>query len=143
MRTVALAALLLATVGVCRADGLNINVILSGQVAPGVYGQVRIGNEDPPPLVYAQPMIIERQAAPPPVIYLHVPPGHARNWRKYCHEYNACNRPVYFVRSEEYEPGYERRDRGNEHYEDRGRDDDHGRDHDHGNHHDHERHGHD
>lgn len=137
MRTVALAALLLATVGVCQADGLNINVILSGQVVPGVYGQVRIGNEGPPPLVYAQPMIIERQAAPPPVVYLHVPPGHAKNWRKHCHEYNACNRPVYFVRSQEYDPGYEQRDRGHE--DDPGRYYDHGRDHDHGKHHDRDR----
>jgi hypothetical protein len=55
-------------------------------------------------------MVIER---PPPnvvvePIYLHVPPGHAKNWRKHCHEYHACNRPVYFVRSKEYEPGYVR-----------------------------------
>ncbi len=137
MRTVALAALLLATIGVCQADGLRINVILSGDVAPGVYGQVRIGNEGPPPLLYAQPMIIERQAAPPPVIYLHVPPGHARNWRKHCHEYDACNRPVYFVRSQEYEPDYQRRDR--EHYDDRGHYYERGRDHDHGNHHERDR----
>ena len=25
-----------------------------------------------------------------------------------CHEYNACNRPVYFVRSQEYDPEYQR-----------------------------------
>ncbi|HEY4970481.1 MAG TPA: hypothetical protein VII35_11290, partial [Steroidobacteraceae bacterium] len=62
----------------------------------------------PPPVVYAQPMLIEPQAAPPPPIYLHVPPGHAKNWRVHCHEYNACNRPVYFVRSQEYDPEYQR-----------------------------------
>jgi hypothetical protein len=107
------------------AGDLGINVILSGQVAPGIYGQVQIGNAPPPPLVYAQPMLIEPQAAPPPPVYLHVPPGHAKNWRKHCHEYNACNRPVYFIRSAEYEPDYARRHYGHDH------DDDHDRGHDH------------
>jgi hypothetical protein len=35
-----------------------------------------------------------------------VPPGHAKKWSKHCREYNACDREVYFVKSEEYEPGY-------------------------------------
>ncbi len=100
-----------------RAGDLGINVILSGQVAPGIYGQVQIGNASPPPLVYAQPMLIEPQAAPPPPVYLHVPPGHAKNWRKYCHQYNACNRPVYFIRSAEYAPDYARRHDGHDHDE--------------------------
>jgi hypothetical protein len=133
----------LALAGVGRAGDLGINIILSGQVAPGIYGQVQLGNAPPPPLVYAQPMLIVPQEAPPPPIYLHVPPGHAKNWRKHCREYNACNRPVYFVRSAEYEPDYERRrhDREDDHergHDDRG--DDHGRGHDHGRHDDHERH---
>jgi hypothetical protein len=119
--------LLLAGAGSCVAGDLNIHLMLSGEVAPGVYGQVQIGTERPPPLVYAQPMLIEPQAAPPPPVYLHVPPGHARNWRKHCREYNACNRPVYFVRSEEYEPGYVRRDYDRDHHYDH----DHGHDRDH------------
>jgi len=121
-----------------RAGDLGINVIVSGQVAPGIYGQVQIGNAAPPPLVYAQPMLIEPQAAPPPPVYLHVPPEHAKNWRKHCHEYHACNRPVYFIRSAEYEPDYARRHYGHEHDEHhdhdehgRDRDDDHDRGHDH------------
>src|SRR3984957_13415897 len=147
-----IAAGALAGAGVGRAGDLGINVILSGNVAPGVYGQVQIGNASPPPVVYAQPMLIEQQAAPPPPIYLHVPPGHARNWRKHCREYNACNRPVYFVRSAEYDPEYQRhyanhereRDEERRRWEDRERDEDrahgngrwrdgdeHGHDHDH------------
>ncbi len=116
--------LLLGGTGACIAGDLNIHLMLSGEVAPGVYGQVQIGNEPPPPLVYAQPVLIEQRAAPPPPVYLHVPPGHARNWRKHCREYNACDRPVYFVRSEEYEPGFVRRDydRGHEHRHDHGHD---------------------
>ena len=136
MRLISIVTLLLAGAGACAAGDLNIHIMLSGEVAPGVYGQVQIGNERPPPLVYAQPMLIEPQAAPPPPVYLHVPPGHAKNWRKHCREYNACNRPVYFVRSEEYEPEYVRRDygHGHEHDGDHGRshgaDDDHDRGHD-------------
>jgi len=110
-----LAAMLMAGAGVSRAGDLDLHVILSGQVAPGVYGQVRFGSDAPPPVVYAQPMLIESQPSPPPPIYLHVPPGHAKNWRKHCHEYHACNRPVYFVRSEEYAPGYDHRDYGHDH----------------------------
>ena len=129
-----IAAVALAGAGIGRAGDLGINVIVSGQVAPGVYGQVQLGNASPPPVVYAQPMLIEAQAAPPPPVYLHVPPGHAKNWRKHCREYNACNRPVYFVRSAEYEPDYARRDHGHD------RDDDHGHGHGHGHGHDHDRH---
>ncbi len=162
MRFLSIALVLAA--GVCRAGDLNIHVMLSGEVAPGVYGQVQLGNERPPPLVYAQPMLIEPQAAPPPPVYLHVPPGHARNWRKHCREYNACNRPVYFVRSQEYEPTYGRDDRdyrrGDRDYEhDRSRHDEGEHEHDRSRHdegeherdrsrydegdHDHEYHGHD
>ncbi|MEO8331619.1 MAG: hypothetical protein ABI479_04245 [Gallionella sp.] len=87
-----------------------INLSVGGEISPGVYGQVQLGNAPPPPVLYAQPMIIVRQ--PPNVavqpLYLHVPPGHAKNWAKHCREYDACNRPVYFVRSAEYEPGYDK-----------------------------------
>ena len=102
--------------GVCTsyAGDLNVRVILSGQVVPGVYGQVNLGNESPPPVVYALPMVVERQYDPPPPVYLHVPPGHAKNWSKHCHEYNACNTPVYFVRSQEYDPEYQRHYRDHE-----------------------------
>jgi hypothetical protein len=149
--TVSLAAIALAFAGAALAGDLGIHIILSGEVAPGVYGQVQIGNVSPPPLVYAQPMLIEVQPAPRPPVYLHVPPGHARNWRRHCREYNACNRPVYFVRSAEYEPDYDRDrhyredDHGHEHGHDR--EDDHGREHghdregDHGHGHDQDRNG--
>ena len=92
---------------------------LQGTLAPGVYGRIDIGNAPPPPLIYAQPMII-RQA---PVyveqrpLYLRVPPGHEKKWSKHCSKYNACGQPVYFVR-----------DSGREEYRDRDRDRDYGRD---------------
>lgn len=111
------------------AGDLGINVLLAGEVAPGVYGQVEIGNAPRPVLVYGQPMVIavdKRYARAQPV-YLHVPPGHAKHWSKHCHEYHACGRQVYFVKSREYEPEY-RNERDN--YQD-----DH--DHDHKDHKDH------
>ena len=150
MRVISILALLSACASASHAGGVDIRVMLSGQVVPGVYGQVRIGNEGPPPVVYAQPMLIESQHAPPPPIYLHVPPGHAKNWRKHCHEYNACNRPVYFVRSREYDPEYQRhyqdheREREMERRRWQERERDHDRDHDrgHGRGHDGDDHGH-
>jgi hypothetical protein len=102
---------------------VSVTATISGPVVPGVYGQVVIGNAPPPPVVYAQPVVAEPVVVEPalvarPVqpIYLHVPPGHAKHWSKHCHEYNACNRPVYFVRSAEYEPGYHAPGHDDEHH---------------------------
>ena len=152
MRVITLVAVMCAGAGIggAHAGDLDVRVMLSGQVAPGVYGQVQIGNDRPPPVVYAQPMLIEPQEAPPPPVYLHVPPGHARNWRKHCHEYNACNRPVYFVRSREYEPEYQRhyqdhereREMERQRWQERERDQDRDHDRGHGGGHDGDEHGH-
>jgi hypothetical protein len=106
-RTAALAAIacgLLCATALSAGD-LNIGVILSGELTPGVYGQVMIGNGPAPPLVYAEPVMVERvpYGVRPAPVYLHVPPGHARHWAQHCHEYHACGRPVYFVRSAEYD----------------------------------------
>ena len=89
------------------AADVDVRVILSGEIAPGVYGRVDFGTAPPPPVLYANPVIIAPMPGPPVgPVYLHVPPGHAKNWSKHCQRYGACNRPVYFVKSEEYEPGY-------------------------------------
>jgi hypothetical protein len=89
-----------------HAGDPTIHVSVGGEVAPGVYGRVDFGNAPPPPVVYAQPVVIVKQPRPVAVqpIYLHVPPGHAKNWGKHCGRYNACGTPVYFVKSKEYEP---------------------------------------
>jgi hypothetical protein len=103
------ALVLLATAAQVFAQSVSINATITGEVLPGVYGQVMLGNRPPPPVVYAQPVVAVPVAVAQPVavepIYLHVPPGHAKHWRQHCHEYNACNRPVYFVKSAEYESG--------------------------------------
>lgn len=107
MRTfVNITVLLLASV-TAGAHATNVSLSVGGEVAPGVYGRVDIGNA-PPPVLYAQPMIIARPARPVAVqpVYMHVPPGHAKKWSKHCHKYNACAQPVYFVKSAEYDqPG--------------------------------------
>ena len=103
------------SLGAAAAGAQSVRVTVSGEVAPGVYGRVDISNRPtPPPLVYPQPVVIVKQphAAVMSPIYMHVPPGHARNWSKHCKKYNACNQPVYFVKSAEYEPGYKHPGKG-------------------------------
>ena len=83
--------------------GVSVSV---GQ--PGFYGRIDIGNAPPPVLIYPQPVVIQRVyvAQPPPPLYLHVPPGHAQKWSKHCHKYDACSRPVYFVKDDWYNNVY-------------------------------------
>ena len=95
---------LAATAPAHAADvGVSINI---GQ--PGFYGRIDIGNVPPPVVMYPQPVII--QPAPVAVvrqpIYLHVPPGHAKDWAKHCQRYAACNQPVYFVQDSWYQQVY-------------------------------------
>jgi hypothetical protein len=97
----------------CLAGGLLASTLAgAAQVGvsisvhqPGLYGRIDLGGMPPPPppvLVYPQPVVM----VPGPVavyqqpIYLRVPPGHSRNWRKHCYRYNACGQPVYFVRGD-------------------------------------------
>ena len=86
--------------GAALAATPYVSATVEGALTPGVYGRIDIGNAPPPPLIYAQPLIIQRapvmvQQAP---LYLHVPPGHAQKWSKHCAKYNACGQPVYFVK---------------------------------------------
>ena len=131
MKKIVCAAFLSATaIPVFAADvGVSISV---GQ--PGFYGQINIGNVPPPPVVYAQPVVVTRspQYVSVEPIYLHVPPGHEKHWNKHCAEYHACGRPVYFVRDDwynnEYVPRYrqDRDDHDGEHGHGRGHQKGHG-----------------
>ncbi len=99
-----LAAMLVATASTTAlaADvGVSVSV---GQ--PGFYGRIDIGNSPPPVLIYPQPVIIQRVHAAPSPIYLRVPPGHAKKWSKHCQKYDACGRPVYFVKDDWYNNVY-------------------------------------
>lgn len=103
---------------------------------PGFYGQLDIGDVyyGRPRLIYSEPVLIERRYRSLAPIYLVVPPGHVRHWKNYCGRYNACGRPVYFVRDDWYRnvyaPRYRERHtrdwRGHDRH-DRGRDDRHDR----------------
>jgi hypothetical protein len=137
----ALALALTCAAGLAQAQAY-ISGSISGQLAPGVYGQVNIGNAPPPALMYAQPMWggpVIPQVQP---IYMWVPPDHSRNWRRYCGRYHACGQPVYFLRNPpphwragppRYERDWDRGPRHFDHGEHRGWDrHDHDRGHGHG-----------
>ena len=92
---------------------VDVRVIASGEVRPGVYGRVDIGSAPPPPLVYAKPVVVIRppRFAHVQPVYVHVPPDHAKQWSRHCRKYDLCGVPVYFVKSEEYKkPKKEKKD---------------------------------
>lgn len=75
---------------------------------PGFYGVLDIRNYPAPRLldddpVIVRPLSVGALARP---IYLYVPRSHTWRWKKYCHSYGACSRPVYFVTREWYEKVY-------------------------------------
>lgn len=128
-----------ASAQVLAADvGVSLSI---GQ--PGFYGRLDVGDFPPPQVIYRRPMMIERVEIDRPPIYLRVPPGHAKNWRKHCGRYDACGERVLFVQdrwyNREYVPRYAERhgdrrddrrgDNGNDHRGDnRGDNRGHGRD---------------
>ena len=107
---------------------------------PGFYGHIDIGDFPAPAVIYSQPVVIQPVPMAGPPLYLRVPPGHYKHWNRHCAEYNACGRPVYFVRDNWYNNvyvpryrekyGHDHRDGDRGHDEMRGRDD--GGDHDRG-----------
>lgn len=138
MRKILYTALLVSLTAPAIADvAISVNVS-----QPGFFGQINIGSvPQPPQLIYVNPVVVQRTpeyVAEP--IYLHVPPGHEKHWSKHCAEYNACGRPVYFVREDwynrEYAPRHEHEDNGNG--KDKGDEHDHGRGHGHDHDHEHE-----
>jgi hypothetical protein len=105
-----LAALAVALLVPRPAAAADVGVSI-GISQPGIYGRIDIGRFPNPVVVVPQPVII---APPPPPgrvvavapvqpVYLWVPPGHQKHWRKHCHRYQACGHPVYFVRDDWYQ----------------------------------------
>jgi hypothetical protein len=92
------------SISAANANDLGINVVLEGEIKPGVYGRVELNKNSRPDLVYSDPrvVLVEEHHHHHEPVYLHVPPGHAKHWDKHCHEYHACSRPVYFVMSDEH-----------------------------------------
>lgn len=83
---------------------------------PGFYGRIDIGGYPAPRLLSPEPVIIHRAGPQYPPIYLRVPPYHAKRWSRYCHEYNACGRPVYFIEDGWYRNVYVPRYREHHHH---------------------------
>ena len=104
---------LLTGAGIAHA-GVSVSI---GQ--PGFYGRIDVGGYPAPALVYPEPVLIRTIPAPPPPIYLRVPPRHSEHWGHYCGRYGACGRPVYFVTDQwyhnDYAPQY-REHHGHRHY---------------------------
>jgi len=129
---IALAVIMTAAAAQAADVGVSISV---GQ--PGFYGRIDIGDFPPPQVIYRRPVVV----LPPHAtvveepVYLHVPPGHAKNWRKHCHKYDACGRPVYFVKNrwynDVYVPQYRERHERHAGRHDRGGGEDGDRDRDH------------
>ncbi len=115
------AALLVSAAGGAMAQNVTINIGDSGY-----YGRIDLGNLSRPPVIYQQPMIIQRvdnyRRLEP--LYLRVPPGHAKKWSKHCARYDACGRQVYFVQDSWYNNTYAPRYRQTSSVRER----DHGRD---------------
>jgi hypothetical protein len=130
----AVAAAVLAVASPAQAADVGVSVQVS---QPGVYGRIDIGKFPQPAVVVAAPVVVTRPVvvAPAPTVvvarpepvYMWVPPGHRRNWRKHCGSYNACGVPVYFVQDGWYQQHVMRGDRddrgerGNGHGKGRGR----------------------
>ena len=95
-------ALALATLTTGAAwAGTSVGVSVSVN-EPGFYGRIEIGDRPAPRVVHVQPVIVvpTRVAVYQQPIYMHVPPGHQKNWSKHCGRYAACGQPVYFVRDD-------------------------------------------
>lgn len=99
-----MAALLTTTLSQAAVD-VGVGITLR---EPGVYGRIEIGTAPPPPLIYPQPVVVVPAPVPYRPIYLYVPPGHAKDWKRHCRRYAACNQPVYFVREDWVRDRYDR-----------------------------------
>lgn len=128
MRVFLIAAAVAAVTVITPALAADVAVSVSiGD--PGFYGRIDIGGYPPPQVIYREPRVIHRVAVERPPLYLRVPPGHAKNWRKHCHKYNACGERVYFVRDDwynrEYVPRYQEQHRERRDDHNNGHKDDH------------------
>src|SRR5512140_2802954 len=100
IRCVAATAVLTAAAAAqAQSQGEYVNATVGGPLRPGVYGQVLVSHGPPPPLISSRPVVAVKALGPVrgEPMYFYLPPGHVRKWVKYCRNYQACERPVYFV----------------------------------------------
>ncbi len=99
----------LSTLLVPQTQARDLSISVQGQIQPGVYGQLQLGQpsvtvyQQP---VYAQPVYQQRVYAQPVYhpqtvivqpILVQASKKHRKNWKKYCHHYGACQQQVQFV----------------------------------------------
>ncbi len=105
MKRFLVAAAIAVTAANTPAIAVDAGVSVSiGQ--PGFFGRLDIRDYPPPRLIYERPKMVERITMERPPVYLRVPPGHAKNWRKHCRKYNACGERAYFVQDRWYKREY-------------------------------------
>jgi hypothetical protein len=113
--------LTLSTVLLPQAQARDVSISVQGQIQPGVYGQIQVGQpavrvyQQP---VYREPVYVYQDYAPqyaPQTVYVQTvlvqaPKKHRKHWKKYCHHYGACQQRVQFVevdyRPRQYEKVY-------------------------------------
>jgi len=92
--------------------GLSINI---GQ--PNYYGRIDPNGYPQPQVIYRQPRAVNRIPINQPPVYMRVPRNQAKNWRKHCRKYNACDERVLFVQdnwyNRQYAPRYQEQNGGN------------------------------
>lgn len=79
----AMAVFLICSLGTSAANagaGVSIDI---GQ--PGFYGRLDIGNYPHPQVISPRPIIVRPGYGRHEPIYLRVPPGHVKHWKRYCH----------------------------------------------------------
>jgi hypothetical protein len=122
-RLLAVLALTLGATAATATHAADVGVSISVS-QPGVYGRIDIGKFPQPQVIVTQPVVVVQPRvkvvqAPEPV-YLWVPPGHQKNWRKHCYRYSACGTPVYFVKDDWYQQTVHRGE-GREHHRHHGK----------------------
>ncbi|NDU86857.1 MAG: hypothetical protein G3I09_01545 [Ferrovum sp.] len=101
--------LLVSATLACATSFLAITASADMLGEPGFYGAIEVGHGPIPQLVYPQPAWVRPTpygAMPPPPLYLHVPPRVFNHWPRFCMQYGACGRPVYFVTNAWYQQMY-------------------------------------
>lgn len=109
MKRILVAAALFATAVPVLAADVGVSVTVD---KPGFYGSIDIGDFPRPRTINVEPVIVQPVVGVVQPVYMHVPPGHAKKWARYCGQYRACGRPVYFVQQDWYENTYLPRHKG-------------------------------
>lgn len=96
-------ALLAGDASQAQPDGTYRNITAGGPLRHGVYGRIEVRGTAPPPVIYGQPMIANQATVPSRAkpVYLYVPPGQVRKWKRHCAKWSACQEAVLFVRMDD------------------------------------------